>query len=99
MAPILVIVPGSFGTSDMYEPVVEPLREKGYNIHVLDPPCYPKGYKKGTPAPHMYADAKFISDYVTGLADKDSDDIVMMAHSYGGKWFSPITCIKRDMCF
>jgi pimeloyl-ACP methyl ester carboxylesterase len=85
MAPTLVIIPGSFGKSEMYDPVVVPLREKGYDVHVLDPPCYPASFKKGVPPPSMYDDAKFISDFVEGLADK-GEDIVLMPHSYGGKW-------------
>jgi pimeloyl-ACP methyl ester carboxylesterase len=81
MAPSLVLVPGSFVTSASYEDVVQPLRAKGYTVHVLDPPCYPKGYKKGTPPPSMYDDAKFVSEFVAGL----DEDVVLMAHSYGGK--------------
>lgn len=83
MAPTLVIVPGSFGASELYDPVVVPLREKGYIIHVLDPPCYPKSFKKGNPLPNMYDDAKFVKDFVEGLADK-GEDVVIMPHSYGG---------------
>jgi pimeloyl-ACP methyl ester carboxylesterase len=84
MAPTLVLVPGSFGTSEMYDPVVLPLREKGYTIHGLDPPCYPKNHKKGVPPPTMYDDAKFINDFVEGLADK-GEEVVVLAHSYGGE--------------
>jgi pimeloyl-ACP methyl ester carboxylesterase len=81
MTPALVLVPGSFVTSDSYDPVVLPLRAKGYTVHVLDPPCYPKNYKKGVAAPSMYDDAKFISDFVEGL----NEDVVLLAHSYGGE--------------
>jgi pimeloyl-ACP methyl ester carboxylesterase len=81
MAPTLVLVPGSFVTSEAYDPVALPLREKGYTVHVLDPPCYPKGRKKGIPPPTMYDDAKHISDFVEGL----EEDVVLMAHSYGGE--------------
>ncbi|KAF2824284.1 alpha/beta-hydrolase [Ophiobolus disseminans] len=83
MAPTMVIVPGSFARSEMYDPVVLPLRETGHTIHALDPPCYPKSHKKGTPAPSMYDDAKFIQDFVERLADK-GEDVVIFAHSYGG---------------
>ena len=84
MAPTMVLVPGSFARSEMYDPVVLPLREKGYTIHALDPPCYPKNYKKGTPPPSMYDDAKFIKEFVEELADK-GEEVVLFAHSYGGK--------------
>jgi pimeloyl-ACP methyl ester carboxylesterase len=82
MSPTLVLVPGSFVDSEAYDPVVLPLRAKGYTIHVLDPPCYSKGYAKGKAPPSMYDDAKFVSDFVEGLGDKE---VVLLAHSYGGK--------------
>jgi pimeloyl-ACP methyl ester carboxylesterase len=89
MKPNLVLVPGSFCTSDMYDPVVLPLREKGHFIHVLDLPCYPNNYKKGTAPPSMVDDAKPISGFVEKLADIKGEDIVLMAHSYGGKLNRP----------
>ena len=70
--PVLVLVPGSFAESDYYEPLVAPLREKGYKIDVLDPPCYPKAYKKGSPLPSMYDDAAFIAKHITNLIDNGS---------------------------
>ncbi|KAL5113173.1 hypothetical protein ACEQ8H_008960 [Pleosporales sp. CAS-2024a] len=84
MTRTLVLVPGSFSTSDMYDPVVLPLREKGYSVHALDPPCYPLGYAKGKAAPSMLDDAKFVSDFVEKLADQSGEEVVIMAHSYGG---------------
>jgi pimeloyl-ACP methyl ester carboxylesterase len=70
MSPTLVIVPGSFSTSDMYDPVVLPLREKGYTIHVLDLPCYPNNYAKGRAPPSMHDDAKAVSEFVGKLVDQ-----------------------------
>jgi pimeloyl-ACP methyl ester carboxylesterase len=85
MPPTLILVPGSFTTSEMYDPVTKPLRAKGYDIHVLDPPCYPAKYQKGMPAPSMYDDAKYITEYVEKfLAENDGRDVVLLAHSYGG---------------
>lgn len=81
--PTLVLVPGSFSKSEFYDPVILPLREKGYDIHALDPPCYPRSYKKGTPSPSMYDDAKFVNEVVEKLAD-EGKDVVLLAHSYGG---------------
>jgi alpha-beta hydrolase superfamily lysophospholipase len=86
MSRTLVIVPGSFVASEAYDPVVEPLRAKGYTIHVLDPPSYPKGYAKGKVPPSMHDDADYISDFITKL---DGDDVVLMAHSYGGTYCHP----------
>ncbi|KAH7072388.1 Alpha/beta hydrolase fold-1 [Paraphoma chrysanthemicola] len=83
MAPTLVIVPGSFCPSEVYDPVLDPLRQKGYSIHALDPPCYPKNYAQGKPAPTMYDDAEFVSRFVQTLADK-GEDVVILSHSYGG---------------
>lgn len=84
--PTLVLIPGSFGESSMYDPVVCPLRSKGYEILALDPPCYPLAYKSGArvPPPGMYDDAKFVAERVEGLADKGME-IVVLAHSYGGE--------------
>ena len=81
--PELVIVPGSFSSSKFYDIIVDPLRAKGYSVHVLDPPCYPESYKPGLPSPSMYDDAAFINSFVTKLAD-EGKDVVIMPHSYGG---------------
>ncbi|KAF2847040.1 alpha/beta-hydrolase [Plenodomus tracheiphilus IPT5] len=84
-SPVLVLVPGSFSTVDMYNPLVEPLREKGYTIHVLQPPCYPANWKAGTttPAPGLADDAKFVNDFVEKIAN-EGNEVVLLAHSYGG---------------
>ncbi|KAF1945015.1 alpha/beta-hydrolase [Clathrospora elynae] len=83
--PTLVLVPGSFATTDMYEPLVAPLRAKGHTIHVLEPPCYPASYKtsSGKPPPSMYDDAKFINTFVVELIE-EGKEVVVLAHSYGG---------------
>lgn len=82
--PTLVVVPGSFSRSSDYDSIANPLREKGYTVHVLDAPCYPNSYKKGTPAPNMHDDAKFIHDFVEKIVD-EGKEVVMWAHSYGGE--------------
>lgn len=82
-SPTLVFIPGSFGESQLYDPVLDPLRAKGYKIHALDPPAYPKNYAKGKPAPNMYDDANFVHDFLVDLADK-GESIVLVGHSYGG---------------
>lgn len=82
----LVLVPGSFAESHMYDGVVKPLREKGYDIFVLDPPCYPGAYKAGRvgpPPPGMQDDARFVAKQLQELVDAGKD-IVVLGHSYGG---------------
>jgi pimeloyl-ACP methyl ester carboxylesterase len=91
----LVIVPGSFSFSHFYDPLVNPLRSKGYDIHVLDPPAYPQaelewqkkyGNEATKPAPPtMYDDAKFTADAIEKLVE-EGKDVVVMGHSYGGKF-------------
>jgi pimeloyl-ACP methyl ester carboxylesterase len=87
--PSVVLVPGSFCPGSMYDPLVMPLRAKGYDIHVLEPPCYPAGYNANSsaPQPTMYDDAKFINKYVTALADSGKE-VIVLAHSYGGEFWS-----------
>ena len=83
--PILVLIPGSFSWSHQYDALVEPLLAKDHTIHVLEPPCYPAGYKTNlaNPLPSMYDDAKFINEFVSNLVD-DGKEVVLLAHSYGG---------------
>ena len=81
--PELVIVPTSFCISSMYDGQVKFLRERGFSVHALDPPSFPARYKPEVPAPSMHDDARFISDFVTKLAD-EGKDVVILAHSYGG---------------
>lgn len=79
--PTIVLIPGSFVHSSHYDPTLQPLRDKGLSIHVLDPPCYHT--KKPGPPPTMHDDAAFITDFVEGLADK-GEEVVLVSHSYGG---------------
>lgn len=85
--PTVVIVPGSFCFGDIYNEVLDPLRTKGYDIQVVEPPCYPAGYVRGSESgaapPNMYADARYIHKHVEKLAD-EGKEVVLVAHSYGG---------------
>lgn len=85
--PTVVFIPGSFCFVDSYNAVLDPLRAKGYDIQVLEPPCYPAGYVRGTEGgaapPNMYADARYIQERVEKLAD-EGKEVVLVAHSYGG---------------
>ncbi|EUC35680.1 hypothetical protein COCCADRAFT_24366 [Bipolaris zeicola 26-R-13] len=83
--PTVVLIPGSFCSANAYDPIVTPLRSKGYDIQVLEPPCYPAGYERksdGAP-PNMYADARYIKEHVEKLVD-EGKEVVFVAHSYGG---------------
>ncbi|CAN9106202.1 unnamed protein product [Alternaria alternata] len=82
--PSVVLIPGSFCPASMYDPLITPLRARGYDIHILEPPCYPAGYhaSSGTGHPSMYDDAKYINDFVMKLAN-DGNEVVVIAHSYG----------------
>lgn len=79
--PTIVLVPGSFLHSSHYAPTLQPLREQGVTVHVLDPPCY-HTKKPGLP-PTMYDDASFIATFVEELADQ-GHEVVLVSHSYGG---------------
>ncbi|KAJ6195051.1 hypothetical protein J3E72DRAFT_387728 [Bipolaris maydis] len=83
--PTVVLIPGSFCFGHAYDAIATPLRSKGYDIQVLEPPCYPAGYERksdGAP-PNMYADARYINEHVEKLAD-EGKEVVLVAHSYGG---------------
>lgn len=80
----------------MYDDVVVPLRDQGYTIHVLEPPCYPANWKAGstTPPPGLADDAKFVNEFVEKLADAGKE-VVVLAHSYGGTFnISSSWCAK-----
>ncbi|KAI8931284.1 hypothetical protein NX059_011628 [Plenodomus lindquistii] len=83
--PVIVLVPGSFTVSSQYDSLVKPLREKGYTLHVLEPPCYPAGYKARSDQspPGLADDAKFVHDFVEKIVE-EGKEVVMFAHSYGG---------------
>lgn len=75
----------------MYDPVIVPLRAKGYDIVVLDPPCYPRGYSSGAyqgkAPPGMHDDAKFVAEAIEKKSEEEGGkDVVVLAHSYGGKF-------------
>ena len=96
--PSIVLSPGSFCPASMYDLLTTPLRAIGYDIHVLEPPCYPAGYNASsdTAHPNMHDDAKYINDFVMKLAD-NGNEVVVIAHSYGGesKTFQILVCKQR----
>lgn len=81
LKPVIVFVPGAFSRPSDYDLVSGPLREAGYDVHVVHHPSSPDILVH--PTPSMYDDADNIHLLVETLAD-EGKDIVMVMHSYGG---------------
>lgn len=79
--PAIVFVPGAFSRPSDYDLVSDPLREAGYEVHVVHHPSSPDVLVD--PTPSMYDDADNIHLLVETLAD-EGKDIVLVMHSYGG---------------
>lgn len=79
--PTLVIVPGSFAPTKMYDGFVETL--KGHDIRTVVVSTPSVGRKEGRPPATMSDDAQEISNVVSKLLD-EGEDVVLMTHSYGG---------------
>ncbi|KAL2206764.1 hypothetical protein CC79DRAFT_1385942 [Sarocladium strictum] len=81
----IVFVPGSFSEPELCDGILDPLRERGYDVHGIHlRSALPKEAKpSGPPIPTMYDDAKVIADKLRELAD-EGKDVVIFAHSYGG---------------
>ena len=82
--PSIILVPGSFGGPEFYEPVVNAVAAKGYSIRALQMPSVGlKSDTTGRAPPSMYDDAAFIAAETRKLAD-EGKDVLLIAHSYGG---------------
>ncbi|KAG8161185.1 hypothetical protein KVR01_009449 [Diaporthe batatas] len=79
--PVIVFVPGAFSRPSDFDLVSGPLREAGYEVHVVHHPSSPDVLVR--PTPSMYDDAENIHRLVEKLADEGKDIIIVM-HSYGG---------------
>lgn len=79
--PVIVFVPGAFSRPSDYDLVSNPLRDTGYEVHVVHHPSSPDVLID--PTPSMYDDADKIHRLVETLADEGKDVLVVM-HSYGG---------------
>ncbi|KAK8134843.1 alpha/beta-hydrolase [Apiospora sp. TS-2023a] len=80
--PILVLVPGAFGTPEGYAKLFPYLAEAGI-------PTQPGGYPSADPADPTTAtcakDVAHLRDHVLlPLLDEQQKDVVLLAHSYGG---------------
>lgn len=79
--PVIVFVPGAFSRPSDYDLVSHPLREAGYEVHVIHHPSSPDALVE--PTPSMYDDADNIHRLLEALADEGKDILVVM-NSYGG---------------
>ncbi|KIX04502.1 uncharacterized protein Z518_05372 [Rhinocladiella mackenziei CBS 650.93] len=79
--PSIVVVPGSFSPASFYIPIVNKLRENGYEAMVEN---LPSASRSPPEAPAtMEEDAAFFHDVFEKLADQGKD-VVVVTHSYGG---------------
>lgn len=72
--PSILIVPGSFARPGLYDNIIEPIADKGYEIRGLH--CPTVGLKAGPRAktlPTMYDDAAYIAKEIAILADEGKD--------------------------
>lgn len=79
--PVIVFAPGAFSRPSDFDLVSDPLREAGYEVHVVHHPSSPDVLVQ--PTPSMYDDADNIHRLVEKLADEGKDVVIVM-HSYGG---------------
>ena len=82
--PTILLGPGSFALPEFYDPVMEPVATKGYEIRGLHLPSVSvKSETRDGGPPTMYDDAAFIATAIAKIAD-GGKDVVLIAHSYGG---------------
>jgi alpha-beta hydrolase superfamily lysophospholipase len=81
--PSILFIPGSFALPEFYDPVVNAVAAKGYEIRALHLPSVglKTGPREGEP-PTMYDDATFIAKETEKLAD-EGKNVIIVAHSYG----------------
>jgi len=77
----VVIIPGSFATPTLYEPLTQSLARDGVQSQIVDLPSV--GRREGKEPATMTDDVNEISSVVEKLLDEDKD-VVLLAHSYGG---------------
>ena len=78
--PTIVIVPGAWCCSSLYEPLISRLEHAGNKVHAIDLPS------NGDPpsfSPDWQPDVNLISSTVESYADQ-SETIILVAHSAGG---------------
>ncbi len=79
----ILVIPGACGRPEHYDPVMNPVAEKGYEIRGLHLPSVAPKTGPEVPPATMYDDAAFIANEVAKLAD-EGKDVILLPHSYGG---------------
>jgi pimeloyl-ACP methyl ester carboxylesterase len=81
--PSILFIPGSFSRPESYDPVLNAVAAKGYEIQGLHLPSVglKSGPREGEP-PTMYDDAAFIAKEAEKLSD-EGKDVILIGHSYG----------------
>lgn len=80
----IIIVPGSFTTPPLYEPLVNHLRSQGHEAQAISLPSANDG--SVLPPPTTDDDAAHIRQAVTSILDSTTDpkNVVLVLHSYSG---------------
>ncbi|KAJ5731679.1 uncharacterized protein N7483_006187 [Penicillium malachiteum] len=80
--PVIIIVPGAFGTPEGFERLLPYLNKVGYTTH---PGSYPSCNPSDPASVSALLDIVFLRDNVLlPLLNEQSKDVVILAHSYGG---------------
>ncbi|RAK73203.1 alpha/beta hydrolase [Aspergillus fijiensis CBS 313.89] len=80
--PVIVIVPGAYGTPEGFEKLQPYLSQAGYATH---PESYPSCNPSDPANVSSAQDSAFLRDNVLlPLLDEQGKDVVIIAHSYGG---------------
>jgi pimeloyl-ACP methyl ester carboxylesterase len=83
--PSILLIPGSFALPEYYNPVVDAVVAKSYEIRALHLPsvALKTGQGREGALPTMYDDAAFIAKEAERLAD-EGKNVILIGHSYGG---------------
>ncbi|CEL00649.1 Putative Catalytic protein (Fragment) [Aspergillus calidoustus] len=80
--PVIVLVPGAFGTPQGFEKMLPYLTKAGYATH---PESYPSCNPSDPAKVSCPQDIAFLRDHVLlPLLNEHGKDVVILAHSYGG---------------
>ncbi|KAG8359409.1 hypothetical protein FVEN_g3088 [Fusarium venenatum] len=77
----VVIIPGSFASPSLYEPLAQSFARHGIQSEIVDLPSV--GRKEGRNPATMSDDVDEIVSVVEKLLDEDRE-VILLAHSYGG---------------
>lgn len=81
-SPVIVLVPGAFGTPAGYDKLLPYLKSAGFTTRPGPyPSCSPADPAKATSATDI---ASLRDNVLLPLLDEEKKDVVILAHSYGG---------------